>query len=457
MKEMLAVADVWEGLGGLLVAGRAPDGAAFSGGVIDSRQARAGDLFFAIRGERHDGHDFVKEALRAGAAGVVVERPVDAPQPTPVFQVGSSVQALQRLAAYWRRRQHNLRVVGVTGSVGKTTCKELMAAVLSSKFSVLKSEANLNTEIGVPLTLLRLRPPHELAVLEMAMYSRGDIALLAEIAAPQVGVVTNIGPVHMERLGSMGAITAAKAELVEALPPDGLAVLNGDDPRAAAFATRTRARAILYGQSQQCHVRATDIVTRGLDGIQFQLTAAGDSVRASCPLPGTHHVYPTLAAAAVALNEGMALKEIAAALAQARPDLRLRVLPGPNGSTLIDDTYNASPASMIAALELLSGLPGRRLALLGDMRELGAAEAEGNQSVGRKAAEACDLLFVIGEKARPIAETAKASGLKQVRFLHSHQAAIAALRRQLRAGDYVLVKASRALELETVVEALAEG
>lgn len=448
------MADVWEATKGLLVAGSGPEDASFRGGAIDSRAVQPGDLFFALRGEHHDGHDFVAQAFAAGAAGAVCERPLAAPPDAALFHVSDSLQALGRLAAHWRRR-HDVRTIGVTGSVGKTTAKELIAAVLSHRYRVLKSEANLNTEIGIPLTLLNLTAEHERAVLELAMYARGDIALLAQIAAPiQTGVVTNIEPVHLERLGHMGAIVAAKAELVEALPPEGLAVLNGDDPRAAGLAARTRARVVLYGRSPQCDVQGGDLRSRGLDGITFRLTAGGRSIDVDCALPGKHHVYPALAAAAVALDEGMALEEIAGALAAARPDLRLRVLAGPNGCTLIDDSYNASPASMLAALDLLSELGGRRLALLGDMRELGAAEAEGNRRVGERAAAACDLLYVTGERARPIGAAAQAAGLEDVRYLESNEAAVEALRREPRAGDHVLIKASRALALEEVVDAL---
>jgi UDP-N-acetylmuramoyl-tripeptide--D-alanyl-D-alanine ligase len=453
MGRMLAVPDVWEGMKSLLVAGRGPEDATFQRGAVDSRAVQTGDLFFAIPGERADGHDFAAQALSQGATGAVVQRPLDLTADASLFQVSDSVQALQRLAAYWRR-SHDVRTIGVTGSVGKTTAKELIAAVLSRRYKVLKSQANLNTEIGIPLTLLQLTQEHQRAVLELAMYYRGDIALLAGIAQPHVGVVTNIGPVHLERLGYMGAIVAAKAELVEALPPDGLAVLNGDDARTARLAARTRARAVLYGRSEQCHVRARNLRSRGLAGISFELEADGQSTETNCPLPGVHHVYPALAAAAVALNEGLNRDEIREALGEARPELRLRVLPGPNGSTLIDDSYNASPASMLAALDLLAELSGRRIALLGDMRELGAAEAEGCRQVGERAATACDLLLVTGPRARPIAEAAKAAGLHDVRYLDANEAAVEALRKEPRAGDHVLVKASRALALEDVVDAL---
>jgi UDP-N-acetylmuramoyl-tripeptide--D-alanyl-D-alanine ligase len=339
--------------------------------------------------------------------------------------------------------------------VGKTTCKEIIATVLSKRYRTLKSEANLNTEIGIPLTLLRLTSEHERAVLELGMYARGDIALLCEISAPQIGVVTNIGPVHLERLGSVGAIAAAKAELVEALPDVGLAVLNGDDARTAALATHTRARAVLYGQSRQCHLWAGDVAGHGLDGISFRMTHGNDTVQVSCPLPGKHHVYPALAAAVVALNEGMSLSEIADALAEARPELRMRIVDGPNGSRILDDSYNASPASMAAALDLLSELPGRRIALLGEMRELGAAEEEGCRQVGeRAAAGACDLLLVVGERARMIGTAAKTAGLRDVKFVESNEYAVEILLEELAQGDHLLVKASRALALEAVVDAL---
>jgi len=339
---MLTVNDILEGTGGTLVAARAPEGATFSRGIIDSRQAAAGDLFFALRGENHDAHDFVPEAFRSGAAGAVVSRPVEAGEHA-VFHVSDPLSALQRLAAFWRRR-HDVRVVGITGSVGKTTCKELTAAVLSSRYRTLKSEANINTEIGIPLTLLQLTKEHERAVLEFGMHLPGDIELLADIAAPDVGVVTNVGPVHMERAGSIGAIGAAKAELVEALPADGLAVLNGDDPRVTVMSRWTRARTQLYGLGEQCDVRGSDIETRGLDGISFTITHEGKSVRAECPLPGRHHAYPALAATAVALGESLSLEEIAAALAEARSGLRLTVRSGVNGCTIIDDSYNARAA-----------------------------------------------------------------------------------------------------------------
>ncbi len=438
----------------MLVGNSGPAQATFKRAVIDSRQVRPGDLFFALPGEHEDGHDFVVQALAAGATGAVVERPTDAPTNATMIQVSDSLEALQQLAAYWRR-QHELRVIAVTGSVGKTTCKELIAVLLAHRYQLLKSEGNLNTEIGVPLTLLQIEAEHQRAILEFAMYGPGEIALLSQIAAPQIGVVTNVGPVHLERLGSLDAIAAAKTELVESLPGEGIAILNGDDSTVAAMANHTLARTVLYGQASQCQVRGSELVSRGLEGITFRLTSAEGSVTISCPLPGRHHIYPCLAAAAVALEEGMTLGEIAAALAGARPDLRLRILPGPNGSIILDDSYNASPASLLAALDLLAELPGRRLALLGEMHELGSAEEEGHRQVGGRAASACDLLLVLGDKALSLAQAAQDAGLRDVRFLESRAAAVAVLQAELGEGDHLLVKASRTLTLETVIEELA--
>jgi UDP-N-acetylmuramoyl-tripeptide--D-alanyl-D-alanine ligase len=340
----------------------------------------------------------------------------------------------------------------------------MIASVIAHRYTVLKSEANLNTDIGIPLTLLNLRAEHQRAVLELAMYEPGDIALLARITRPTVGVVTNVGPVHLERVRSFGRIVAAKTELVEALPADGLAVLNGDDSRVAAMATLTRARSVLYGLSEQCDVRATELAGRGLDGFSFRLTVSrgvrlqsdivprGGDIQIDCPLPGKHHVYAALAAAAVALEESMPLTEIAAALREVRLDLRLTLRRGANGSTIIDDSYNASPASMIAALDLLAETQGRRLALLGHMRELGTAGAEGHNSVGQHAAVTCDILFVVGEDAHSLADAARTAGHHDVRWLAAPEDAANALRKELRAGDVCLIKASRTVGLESVVE-----
>ncbi|MEK7247186.1 MAG: UDP-N-acetylmuramoyl-tripeptide--D-alanyl-D-alanine ligase, partial [Chloroflexota bacterium] len=299
---------------------------------------------------------------------------------------------------------------------------------------------------------------HERAILEFGMYQPGDIALLARIGRPAVGVVTNVSYVHLERMRSFGRIIAAKAELVEALPADGLAVLNGDDANVAAMSRRTRARSLLYGLSEQCDIRATDVVGLGLDGFSFRLHAGGSSIDIECPLPGKHHVYSALAAAAVALEDGMTLNDVADALREARLDLRLTVRSGPNGSTIIDDSYNASPASMIAALDLLAESKAtRRIAVLGHMRELGDAENEGHELVGRHAATRCDVLIVSGDDARLLAEAARVAGHPDVRLVAAPEGTSEMLRKELRDGDVCLIKASRAVGLEAVVGAVVEA
>jgi UDP-N-acetylmuramoyl-tripeptide--D-alanyl-D-alanine ligase len=452
---MLTIQDITTALDPLLnLVIRAIGRQSFSGVAIDSRQVQPGDLFIALPGEHRHGREFIPDAISRGAAGVIAEKqPRDLPHDVCFFQVDNTLAALQRLAAYWRGK-YKVKVVGITGSVGKTTCKELTAAVLSSGYQVLKSEANLNTEIGLPLALLQLRPEHERVVLEMGMYGLGDVRLLCQMARPQIGVVTNVGPVHLERLGTLEAIAQAKAELVESLPVDGWAVLNGDDPLVAAMAERTSARVALFGESPQCSVRGTVLSTSGLEGISFRLACDDESVDVSAPLPGRHNLYNALAAATVGLADGLSLQEVAAALAAADVLLRLRVLSGPQGSTILDDTYNASPASMLAALDLLDELPGRHLALLGDMLELGTFEEEGHCLVGERAAQTTDILYTVGERGRIIGEAAQAAGHQDVRFLASKEAAAAAIRDTLSEGDHLLVKASRAMALETVIEEL---
>jgi UDP-N-acetylmuramoyl-tripeptide--D-alanyl-D-alanine ligase len=452
---MLGMQDITSGLGAMLQAIDGPRrGRPFSRITIDSRQVQADDLFVALPGERHNGHDFIAHAVAGGATGVLAEHlPSGLPPDVTLFQVSNSLAALQALAAYWRAR-HDLKVIGITGSVGKTTCKELTAAVLASQFAVLKSEANLNTEIGLPLTLLQLRAEHQRAVLEMGMYGPGEIRLLCQIARPQVGVVTNVGPIHMERLGSLEAIAAAKAELVESLPLEGTAFLNGDDPLVAAMAQRTAARVVSFGTSPECDVRGSVLASAGLRGVTYRLVCGDESVDVTTALPGRHNLPNVLAAAAVGLADGLPLRQVAEALHKADVPLRLRTLAGPNGSTIIDDTYNASPASMLAALDLLAELPGRHLALLGDMLELGAYEEEGHRLVGRRAAHDLHALYVVGQRGQLIGEAAKQAGQREVHFLRSKEEAAAILRQALRGGDHLLVKASRGLALETVVEEL---
>ncbi len=453
---MIAENEIAESLGSLLLERRPGRAARFRQVVVDSRQAGHGDLFVALPGDRRDGHEFILDALARGARGVLVrEAPEALPAEAAVFVVPDTLAALQRLAA-GRRDRRRPKVIGVTGSVGKTTTKEIIAAVLGARYRVLKNEANYNNEIGLPLTLLGLTHRHQRAVLEMGMYALGEIRSLCEIARPEVGVVTNVGPSHLERLGSLEAIAAAKAELPESLPPHGYAVLNADDPLVMTMAGRTRARLLTYGASADADVRGTDIASRGLEGVAFRLHWQGESVWVDTHLPGRHIVSNTLAAAAVALADGMPLAEVAVALGDAQVPLRIQVHRGRNGCTILDDTYNASPASVAAALDLLAEIPGRRIALLGDMAELGAAEREGHLAVGRRAAETADVIHVVGELSLLTADAAREGGHGAVHHWPTKEEAAEAVAADLRPDDVVLLKASRAMALETVLEALKE-
>ncbi len=424
---------------------------------VDSRAVAPGGLFVALPGERLDGSDFVVDAVARGAGAVVAERlPEEWPATTAAFRVADSLAALQRLAAWWRGR-FAVRTIAITGSVGKTTTKEITAFLLAGGHPVLKSEGNLNNEVGLPLTLLKLTEEHERLVVEMGMYALGEIRLLSRIAQPDVGVVTCVRPIHLDRLGSIEAIARAKSELPEALPPDGLCVLNADDDLVATMRTKTPARVMTYGSERPADVTASSIESLGAEGITFTLGFAGERADVHLRLPGRHQVANALAAATVALADGMPLVEVAKRLSEVRDELRFRVRRGKGGATLLDDTYNAGPESVSADLGILADTPGRKIAVLGDMLELGEIEEEAHRRVGRRAAEVAEILFTYGPRARLIAEAAKEAGLSATRHFDDKQELSAALIAEIRAGDFVLLKASHGMALETVVEELEAG
>ncbi len=449
---MITTREILEALRPLRVEGPAP--ARFRHAVVDSRKAGRADLFVALKGERADGHDFVADAALRGATGAIVERRVDAP--LAQFVVTDALAALQELAHQRRLTRRRLKVVGVTGSVGKTTTKELIAGVLATKYSVLKSEGNLNSEIGLPLVLLEATTAHRRAVLEMGMWAPGEMALLCDIAQPEIGVVTMVGPVHMERLGTIDAIAAEKAALPASLPEYGVAVLNADDPRVAAMAQQTRAHVMTYGMAPDADVQGDDIQPHGLAGVNFTVVHGGEREAVYSRMPGRAMVHNLLAAAAVGVLDGMTLADVATALSEMPPVSRMCISRGRGGSTIVDDTYNASPASMLAALDLLADTPGRKIAVLGDMRELGAAEFEGHREVGQRAAEVADVIYAVGELGRVIGETAIEAHHRNVRIVADKSGIAKELVPELREGDVVLLKASRALELETLAAELRE-
>ena len=450
-------------------------GEVLSDAVVDSRQVAPGGLFVAMDGEAHDGHDYVADAFERGALAVLVERDVHLEassldlrkllakqlkqdlEPPIILRVANTLEALQTAAKKWRV-QSEARVIGITGSVGKSTTKELVADVLSRRYKTVRSPGNLNNEIGLPLSILRLTEAHERAVLEMGFYVPGEIALLCDIAKPQIGVVTNISQVHLERAGSMDAIVLGKGELVEALPPEGVAILNYDDPLVRELAERTQARVFYYGLSPEADLWASDVEGLGLEGLRCVIHHGEDAIHCRVPLLGRHSVHTILRAASVGIVEGLSWSEIIGGLQNTHNQLRLVAVHTNSGALLLDDTYNAAPTSVIAALNLLDDLDGRKIAVLGDMLELGEFEERGHRMVGARAAQVVDLLIIVGERAEWIAEEARAAGLSesQVVVLGSGDEVVEYLDEKVGEGDVVLVKGSRGMRLDRIVTALEE-
>jgi UDP-N-acetylmuramoyl-tripeptide--D-alanyl-D-alanine ligase len=441
------------------------------GAAVDSRAVTPGCLFAALPGERTDGHRFLHAAVAAGATALLVSRlpdpgageaPLDTLGDVTIVLVPEVLPALHAVAAAWRLRFDPL-VVGITGSVAKTSTKEAVAAVLSARLATLRTEGNQNNEVGLPLTVLRLGPEHQAAVLEMGMYVGGEIADLARIARPSIGIVTAIQPVHLSRIGSIDAVEAAKGELLEALPDEaagGIAILNADDPRAARMGGRTGARIVTYGFDTSADVRAEQVESAGLDGMRFVIVA--DQVRLPVAIPtlGPMAVHNALAGAAVGLAAGLSPEEIRSGLAGGWSAPHRAQVVRAGDVVVIDDSYNASPGSVRAALDLLAGLPGRHVAVLGEMLELGEMHETGHHAVGEAAARVCDLLVVVGGRpgdgAAGIVAGALDSGLAAGRVLATADRAEAVdmLQRELEPGDAVLVKASRGIELDLLVEAV---
>ena len=444
--------------------------------AIDSRLVTKKGLFIALPGDKVNGHDFVQSAFENRADLALVDQDIHLEVPTldlrnehfhppstkPTFplclRVEDTLAALQTIASHWRDK-FSIRTIGITGSVGKTSTKELTASLLSEKFSVLKNPGNMNNEIGLPLTLLRLEPQHQVAVLEMGFYVAGEIQTLCDIAKPQVGVITNIGTVHAERAGSLELIAEGKAELVQYLPPNGVAILNMDDPWVRKMAPMTRAKVLTYGIEQESDLMAQDIKSHGLDGMSCVLIHQGEKHPIRSPLLGAFSIYTILCATSVALIEGVDWETITKSLAHSKLDLRLHPLILPDGTTILDDTYNASPTSTIAALGLLKSLTGRRVAVLGDMLELGQYEKSGHQSVGLAAANSAEILVLIGERSKMIAEAAISQGFSEQNifwFADSIQAADQ-LGKLINKGDLVLIKGSNSMRMDRVLQAVVGG
>jgi len=421
----------------------------FTGISSDSREVEPGMLFAALPGERVDGHDYIAEAEEAGAIAVLVQRPVRSR--VPQLRVGSVLHALGQLAEAWRA-EHAVRVVALTGSNGKTTTKELLANILRQSGAVLATRGNYNNELGLPLTLFELSAEHDFAVLEMGASKAGDIRYLAGLAKPEVGVITNVGPAHLKGFGDEAGVAHAKGELYASLPADGFAVFNSEEPWLPVWEDLNRSsKTLTFGFSDRADVRAT--TPDGSD--EWTVTTPQGSFELTLQLPGTHNVLNALAAAAAALALGIGLEQIRAGLAATQPvPGRLNLIPTPGGWKLIDDSYNANPASTRAALEVLAALPGETWFALGDMRELGDESEDMHAKTG-SAARALGIrrLFATGNRSRA-AVTAFGEGGAH---FADRDALIEALRREIHPGVTCLVKGSRSLGMEKVVHALGAG
>jgi len=371
------------------------------------------------------------------------------------LRVKDSLKAMQDIAYSWRRKL-NLKVIGITGSVGKSTTKEMVAEVLSRRYHTLKSEGNYNNEIGLPMTVLNLTEGHQRAVLEMGFYVPGEIKFLCDLALPSIGVVTNIGTVHAERAGSQDMIAKGKAELVQSLPPDGFAILNYDDPLVRAMAEQTSAQVLFYGLDEKADVWADDVEGLGLNGIRFKLHYRDEIIYLRVPMLGRHSVHTALRAAAVGLVDGLGWQEIVSGLRFGHMQLRLVAIRTTTGALVLDDTYNASPQSTLAALNLLNEMEGRKVAVLGDMLELGPYERQGHEMVGIRAAEVADLLITIGARAKTIAGTAREAGFpkEKITEVEDAQSAVAVMRDNLTKDDVVLLKGSRGVGMDIIVPQL---
>jgi len=428
---------------------------------IDSRTIQAGELFFAVKGERVDGHDYVEAAIANGAVAAVVSQRWLTPanfDDSKLLRVPDEdedcvLRAMQQLANHVRK-VWVVRVIGVTGSAGKTTTKECIAQVLSTKFNVLKSEGNLNNQFGMPLQLLKLEPEHEVAVIEMGMNHAGEIRALAKIAEPDWGVVSNVAPVHLEHFADgIEGIARAKYELIEALPVDGVAILNGDDERVAVFGRGMEGRVVLYGTVGRTDVRAIAIEEAGLDGVRFVVDAHGERCAIHLRLMGRHNVLNALAAIAVGLRSGIALKECCAALEEMRPTEKRGDVISFAGAQIINDCYNSNPRALASMVESLRKTKAkRRIVIAGEMLELGDEGAALHRAAG-EAMTGVDLVLGVRGLAAELVEGAKAKGVK-AEFVETPEAAAAWMREHVGKGDVVLMKASRGVRLENALKGL---
>jgi len=453
-----SVLEICAATGGVLEEGSST--ALFSGISTDTRSIKQGDLFIPLVGKNYDGHDFAINAIEKGASGILFSHAGIniASLPVVKIKVNDTLKALGDIASFHRKRSR-AKIVAITGSVGKTSTKDMTASVLAVGHRVIKSEANFNNEIGLPLTLLKLDDDCDFAVVEMGMRAIGEISRLSFIAQPDICIITNIGVSHIERLGSRQNILKAKLEIIDGMNNDGIAILNGDDPLLLGVRGSIKQKTLYYGMGMNLDFIACDIMQKGIEGVTFSLLYNSKRSEFCIKQPGLHNVYNALAAITAGISAGMAPEEIASGLRKCKPNpMRLNIVV--RGSIkVIDDTYNASPQSMVAALDVLSMIPGatRRIAILGDMLEMGDWAVEAHKETGYFAASRnIDRILTIGELSKYIALAAVESGFDSGKIISATdgKAAIPVIADLVKPGDAILVKGSRGMKMEEVVEFL---
>lgn len=454
MKNM-TLRNIAEACGGRLFGGM--DALEIAGAVMDSRQIEKDFLFFAIKGERVDGHRFIPQVMEQGAACAVCEKAPDAPA-GPYILVEDVPKAMQDIAAFYRSGL-SIPIVGITGSVGKTSTKEFIAAVLAQKYRVLKTQGNYNNELGVPLTLLRIREEHEAAVIEMGINHFGEMHRLSRMTAPDIVVMTNIGDCHLEALGSREGILKAKSEIFDFSKKDGTVIVNGDDDMLSRIKEVHKKAPVTFGKNKNNDCYATDIRSKGLFGSEAEIHMPSGSFRAEIPLSGEHMVYNALAASAVGEALGLTAEEIRAGIAAVRPTAGRSNLIKCGDRVILDDCYNANPVSMCAAIDLLAQADTRKVAILGDMFELGEDREKLHGEVGRYAAQhSVDVIICVGELSENMAREAEKSASEKcsVYYYAEKEDMLREMGQLIEPGDTVLVKASHGMGFAEVVEKLKE-
>ncbi|MCC3144744.1 UDP-N-acetylmuramoyl-tripeptide--D-alanyl-D-alanine ligase [Halanaerobium sp. Z-7514] len=456
--ECLTLAQIAEAASGEIIKGKAET--KIKEIAIDSREVKEGDLFIAIIGENNDGHQFIESALQNGAKAVIVDRPIIDHEELAVIKVADTTKALQDIAHYYRMQFKDLKVAAVTGSAGKTSTKDMTAAVLAQKYKTLKTLGNYNNQIGLPLTLLRLCSEDEFAVLEMGMSGFGEIKLLAELAQPQIAIITNVGPAHIEQLGSIENVALAKRELLDALDQSAVAILNYDNKYTKKMAENCRARVISFGFSAGADLQVIENkFNNNLNQLEFKLKWQGEKIKFYLNKAGKHNIYNALAAIAVAFLNGMSVESIQAGLNKIEfSDLRMDIKQLANGAVVINDSYNANPISVRAAVDVLLEMKAKRkIAVLASMLELGAMEKQAHLEIGEYIAEQdLDLLITVGEIAELIAEGARKSAMAadKIYSFADKDSALKYLKNNLKKDDLLLVKGSRSNQMEKIVAGL---